>query len=128
VKGMSRKHKHERKHKHDHKHKHQQEQVQVQEVVQEPVQEPVQESGQHHVDCCTGEEILCISVPTPVSLGLFGRRLTLELPCLRLSSEMNLTGRQTTQLLDVLISLLQLLARITRHHDSDDMDVEYMEE
>lgn len=56
--------------------------------------------------CCTGTEILCVSIPCPVQIVLLGIDLTLELPCLRLNSGSDLTGEQITQLLGVLQGLL----------------------
>jgi hypothetical protein len=36
--------------------------------------------------CCIGDEILCISIPCPIVIVLNGLQLTLELPCIRLTS------------------------------------------
>ena len=57
--------------------------------------------------CCTGDEILCVSIPCPISIVLLGIDLQLELPCLRLSTQSNnLTTDQTQQLLSVFSNLL----------------------
>lgn len=56
--------------------------------------------------CCTGTEILCVSIPCPVTIVLLGLRLRLELPCVRLTSESPLTGAQVDQLLGTVRSLL----------------------
>lgn len=57
--------------------------------------------------CCTGDEILCVSIPCPISIVLLGIDLQLELPCLRLSTQSsNLTTDQTQQLLSVFTNLL----------------------
>ncbi len=56
--------------------------------------------------CCTGTEILCISIPCPVTIVLLGITLTLNLPCLSLSSPNPLTGAQTDQLLGALRGVL----------------------
>ena len=56
--------------------------------------------------CCTGNEILCISIPCPVTIVLLGLKLTLELPCIRLTSQTPLTPSQVQQILQVLSNLL----------------------
>ncbi|MFZ5988945.1 MAG: hypothetical protein ACOYWZ_17725 [Bacillota bacterium] len=62
--------------------------------------------------CCQGNEILCISIPCPVTIVLLGLTLQLELPCIRLTSQDGLTGDQVNQLLQVLTSLLGNLGGI----------------
>ena len=59
--------------------------------------------------CCTGDEILCISIPCPISIVLLGLDLTPELPCIRLASGSPLSGAQTEQTLQVLQTLLGAL-------------------
>lgn len=56
--------------------------------------------------CCTGDEILCVSIPCPIDIVLLGLELRLELPCIRLSSGSPLSGAQIDQLLQVLQALL----------------------
>lgn len=68
-----------------------------------PQQQPQPECPE---GCCTGDEILCISIPCPINIVLLGLDLNLELPCVRLSSGSPLTGDQIQQLLQVLGSLL----------------------
>lgn len=56
--------------------------------------------------CCNGTEILCIAIPCPVTIVLLGIELTLQLPCLRLTSTTTLTGAQAAQLLALLAQLI----------------------
>lgn len=56
--------------------------------------------------CCTGDEILCISIPCPISIVLLGIDLTLELPCVRLTSTSPLTATQTNQLVQAVTKIL----------------------
>ena len=56
--------------------------------------------------CCTGDEILCISIPCPISIVLLGLNLRLELPCIRLTSNTPLTSEQTNQLIQTLTGIL----------------------
>jgi hypothetical protein len=56
--------------------------------------------------CCQGNEILCLSIPCPVSIVLLGINLQLELPCLRLTSTSPLTAAQTNQLLRVVSNVI----------------------
>ena len=62
--------------------------------------------------CCTGTEILCISIPCPVNIVLLGLTLNLELPCLRLTSGQSLTGTQISQILQVLVETLGNLGSV----------------
>lgn len=62
--------------------------------------------------CCTGNEILCVSIPCPISIVLLGLQLQLELPCIRLTSEQNLNSDQITRLLQVITNLLGSLGTI----------------
>jgi hypothetical protein len=48
--------------------------------------------------CCQGDEILCISIPCPITIVLLGLELQLELPCIRLT--------QTQQILASLTNIL----------------------
>lgn len=56
--------------------------------------------------CCDGSEILCVSIPCPVSVVLLGLQLQLELPCIRLTSPSDLTAEQLQQLLDLLSGII----------------------
>jgi hypothetical protein len=56
--------------------------------------------------CCQGDEILCISIPCPITIVLLGLELQLELPCIRLTSPDNLTLTQTQQILASLTNIL----------------------
>lgn len=56
--------------------------------------------------CCTGTEILCISIPCPITIVLLGLQLNLELPCIRLTSGSQMSGAQVQQILGVLSGLL----------------------
>lgn len=63
--------------------------------------------------CCTGDELLCISIPCPVTVVLLGSlRLTLDLDCVRLTSDTALTGNQANQVLGVLQQLLGSLVNV----------------
>ena len=64
------------------------------------------EQNQCPEGCCTGNEILCVSIPCPVNIVLLGLDLQLELPCLRLTSQGNLSSNQITQVLNALTSLI----------------------
>lgn len=55
---------------------------------------------------CTGSEILCVTIPSPVTIVLLGTRLQLELPCLRLTSAQDLTSEQITALLNLLAAII----------------------
>ncbi|MBA4536683.1 hypothetical protein H1Z61_05875 [Bacillus aquiflavi] len=48
--------------------------------------------------CCTGNEILCISIPSPIDIVLLGIQLQIELPCLRITSPSTLSNEQIEQL------------------------------
>jgi hypothetical protein len=60
--------------------------------------------------CCTGNEILCLSIPCPVTIVLLGITLTLELPCLRLTSEQDVSASQVAPLLQALTGVLGALS------------------
>ena len=68
--------------------------------------EQAQEQNQCPDGCCTGNEILCVSIPCPINIVLLGLDLQLELPCIRLTSQDNLSSDQINQLLQVLTNLL----------------------
>lgn len=62
--------------------------------------------------CCDGTEILCVSIPCPVTVVVLGLTLDLELPCVRLTSAEPLSPAQVSALLQALISLLNGLITI----------------
>ena len=62
--------------------------------------------------CCTGNELLCISIPCPITIVLLGLTLQLELPCVKLTSQDILTGAQISQLTQVLSGILGSLGSI----------------
>ena len=62
--------------------------------------------------CCTGDEILCISIPCPIDIVLLGIDLTLELPCVRLSSNSPLTAAQNNQIIQLLTRVLGSLGSL----------------
>lgn len=63
--------------------------------------------------CCTGTEILCISIPCPINIVLLGLNLTLELPCVRLTSTTPLTATQTNSIMQSLTRILGSIGSIT---------------
>lgn len=56
--------------------------------------------------CCDGSEILCVSIPCPVTVVLLGLELQLELPCIRLTSPGGLTTEEVQQLLTILTGII----------------------
>jgi len=56
--------------------------------------------------CCTGNEILCISIPCPINIVLLGLNLTLELPCIRLTSNTPLTETQNNEIIQSITRIL----------------------
>lgn len=67
---------------------------------------PRQEEPECPEGCCEGGEILCVSIPCPISIVLLGIPLQLELPCLRLTSTQTLNAGQVNQLLQALAGLI----------------------
>ena len=63
--------------------------------------------------CCTGTEILCISIPCPINIVLLGLNLTLELPCVRLTSTTALSQAQINQIIQLLTTILGSLGSIS---------------
>lgn len=57
-------------------------------------------------DCCKGNELLCISIPEPITIVVLGNTLRLELPCLRLTSEDSLSGEEASTILAALTRIL----------------------
>ncbi|MBP1759872.1 MAG: hypothetical protein H6Q63_789 [Firmicutes bacterium] len=68
--------------------------------------------GQCPQGCCTGNEILCISIPCPISIVLLGISLQLELPCVRLTSQQVLTGTQAAQSVNALTGIIGAVGTI----------------
>lgn len=64
------------------------------------------QSSRCHNECCSGNEILCISIPEPITIVILGNTLRLELPCLRLTSEDPLTGEEASTILAALTRIL----------------------
>ncbi|MFC4321265.1 hypothetical protein [Litchfieldia salsa] len=65
-----------------------------------------QQQNQCPEGCCEGNELLCVSIPCPITIVLLGLELQLELPCIRLTSQDNLTPDQVQQLLGFLSNLI----------------------
>ena len=62
--------------------------------------------------CCTGNEILCVSIPCPINIVLLGLALTLELPCIRLTSTTPLTATQTNEIVQVISRIIGSLGNL----------------
>jgi hypothetical protein len=64
--------------------------------------------------CCTGNEILCVSIPCPIDIVLLGLQLRLELPCIRLTSQGDtpLGEADVQQLIRVLTGILGNLGNL----------------
>ncbi|MBM7572706.1 hypothetical protein [Aquibacillus albus] len=56
--------------------------------------------------CCQGDELLCVSIPSPITIVFLGLEIQIELPCIRINSEENLTSEETQQILGLLTNLL----------------------
>lgn len=63
--------------------------------------------------CCTGTEILCVSIPCPITIVLLGLTLTLNLPCIRLTSTTPLSAAQTNQIIQLLTTILGSLGNLS---------------
>ncbi|MFB9760350.1 hypothetical protein [Ectobacillus funiculus] len=50
-----------------------------------------QQSQQPQQCQCDGSEALCVSVPVPLTVVLFGTKLQVELECLKITSEQDIT-------------------------------------
>lgn len=48
--------------------------------------------------CCTGDELLCVSIPCPITVVLLGLSVQAELPCIRLTAGAPISGAQISQL------------------------------
>lgn len=66
----------------------------------------MQQPAECPAGCCDGTEILCVSIPCPVTVVLLGLQLQLELPCIRLTSPGSLTTEQLQQLLAILTGII----------------------
>lgn len=64
--------------------------------------------------CCTGNEILCVSIPCPIDIVLLGLQLRLELPCIRLTSpgDTPLTQGEVQQIIQVLTGVIGNLGNL----------------
>jgi hypothetical protein len=71
-----------------------------------------QQTEQCPEGCCQGTEILCISIPCPITIVLLGLTLTLELPCVRLTSPNPLTSSEITDILQILTNLIGVLGTV----------------
>ncbi|HDR7320528.1 hypothetical protein ACQ3VF_08135 [Bacillus toyonensis] len=68
----------------------QQWQQQQQQQQQQPQQQPQQQQQQYKCQC-DGKEALCVSIPVPITVVLLGTKLQVELPCIRITSEEDIT-------------------------------------
>ncbi|MCU5556963.1 hypothetical protein OCB15_29350 [Bacillus cereus] len=50
-----------------------------------------QQQQQQHKCQCDGKEALCVSIPVPITVVLLGTKLQVELPCIRITSEEDIT-------------------------------------
>lgn len=66
----------------------------------------INQTTQCPTGCCGGNEILCVSIPCPITIVLLGITLTLNLPCLSLSSADGVGGTEVAPLVNALSSLL----------------------
>jgi len=57
----------------------------------------------------TGDEIFSIVLPSPVTVGLLGKKFILELPCLKISCDGSLNQSQATQIIDTIAEFLKKL-------------------
>ncbi len=113
---------HSHKHKHEREHALQREleaQRQRERELQRELELERQKAEVYQVQNRTGEEILCVSAPSPVTVGLLGTKLTLELPCLRLTAQDTLSETQTSQIQGIITSLLKLLGIVFPTHEQD---------
>jgi len=55
-------------------------------------QQPQQQPQQQQYKCqCDGKEALCVSIPVPITVVLLGTKLQVELPCIRITTEEDIT-------------------------------------
>ncbi|MGU3369275.1 hypothetical protein [Bacillus mycoides] len=59
---------------------------------QQPQQQQQQQQQSQQYKCqCDGNEALCVSIPVPITVVLLGTKLQVELPCIRITSEEDIT-------------------------------------
>ncbi|WP_259417624.1 hypothetical protein [Bacillus toyonensis] len=58
---------------------------------QQQQQQPQQQPQQQYKCQCDGKEALCVSIPVPITVVLLGTKLQVELPCIRITSEEDIT-------------------------------------
>ncbi|EJQ03176.1 hypothetical protein IE3_05547 [Bacillus cereus BAG3X2-1] len=66
-------------------------QPQQQQPQQQQWQQPQQQQSQQNKCQCDGNEALCVSIPVPITVVLLGTKLQVELPCIRITSEEDIT-------------------------------------
>ena len=54
-------------------------------------QQQQQQQQQQYKCQCDGKEALCVSIPVPITVVLLGTKLQVELPCIRITSEEDIT-------------------------------------
>ncbi|WP_144467765.1 hypothetical protein [Bacillus toyonensis] len=65
---------------------------QLQQWQQQQQQQPQPQQQQPQYKCqCDGKEALCVSIPVPITVALLGTKLQVELPCIRITSEEDIT-------------------------------------
>ncbi len=57
----------------------------------------------------TGDEIFSVVSPSPVTVGLLGKKLKLELPCLKLIWDGSLNQNQDTHIIGSIVKFLEKL-------------------
>lgn len=72
----------------------------------QPGHQPPGQQPQCPEPCCGPTDILCVSIPCPIQIVLLGIPLTVELPCIRIFSDGQLTPAQVQQILAALQNLL----------------------
>lgn len=66
-------------------------QWQQQQPQQQQPQQQQQQPQQQYKCQCDGKEALCVSIPVPITVVLLGTKLQVELPCIRITSEEDIT-------------------------------------
>ncbi|PDZ82091.1 hypothetical protein CON93_28455 [Bacillus toyonensis] len=64
---------------------------QLQQWQQQQQQQQQQQPQQQYKCQCDGKEALCVSIPVPITVVLLGTKLQVELPCIRITSEEDIT-------------------------------------
>ena len=58
----------------------------------QPRQQRQERQQEQQYKCqCDGKEALCVSIPVPITVVLLGTKLQVELPCIRITSEEDIT-------------------------------------